>query len=232
MAKDFVAWCTTRSINCSKQGQLPFKKMTRQQILRYAKRVLLAQRYNFFLKIMNEIKSQLSICADVFLKKTVDYGTSWRVMRLSSLTDQIFIKAKRIRSIQESGEQKVSDSIETEFIGMVNYCMIALIQLEMPKAEPENLSVEQAVKIYEQVQKETFDLFSDKNHDYDQAWRQMRVSSMVDIILMKLIRIKQIEDNQGQTLISEGVKSGYQDIINYSLFCLVLLGEQFKQKIK
>jgi len=179
---------------------------------------------------MNEIKAQLSICADIFIKKTADYGTSWRVMRLPSLTDQIFIKAKRIRSIQESGGQKVADSVETEFIGMINYCMIALIQLELPKSAPENLSLEQAVKLYEKVQKETFDLLNDKNHDYDQAWGQMRVSSMVDIILMKLIRIKQIEDNQGQTLISEGVKGGYQDIINYSLFCLVLLNEQFKEK--
>ena len=167
-----------------------------------------------------EYQEIIQYCQELFTKKNKDYGTSWRILRLPSITDQIFIKAQRIRTIQEKGLQKVEDNISGEFVGIINYCVMALIQIELNQ-EPSENRVLDFNKLYlteiSQVQK----LLFDKNHDYGEAWREMRVSSMTDIILMKLLRIKQIEDNDGQTLVSEGVKAGYQDMINYAVFCLI-----------
>ncbi len=176
----------------------------------------------------DEFVIETQICRDLFEKKTRDYGTSWRVLRLPSLTDQIFIKANRIRSIQETGENLVGDAIEPEFVAMVNYAVMALMQCELLHEGNTNLELclDDAVTLYDKHLGETVALMRKKNHDYGEAWRQMRVSSMVDLILMKLLRIKQIEDNGGRTLVSEGVEGGYADIINYSLFCLILLREE------
>lgn len=162
------------------------------------------------------------ICLDIYAKKLNDYGTSWRLMRLPSLTDQIYIKARRIRSIEEKREAKINENIGVEFIGIVNYCVIALIQA---KLKPGNdIDIQLAVDMYNEMFNAATSLMCDKNHDYDEAWRQMRVSSFTDIILTKLRRIKQIEDHDGKTLISEGVEAGYMDIINYSIFALIKLG--------
>lgn len=163
-------------------------------------------------------------CRALFEKKTRDYGTSWRIMRLPSLTDQIFIKANRIRSLQESGENRVGDDVRGEFVAMVNYAVMALIQLTL-ESDDLDLELDDAMALYDHETKRILDLMMDKNHDYGEAWRQMRVESMVDLILMKLLRIKQIEDNQGRTLVSEGVEGGYMDIVNYSLFCLCRMSE-------
>lgn len=192
-----------------------------------------------------EMEAEVAECRALFEKKTRDYGTSWRILRLPSLTDQIFIKANRIRSIQESGENRVGDGVKGEFVAMVNYAVMALIQntlLSQPLAaasspnlgdQPEGLElpIEKALELYDTETKRILDLMMDKNHDYGEAWRQMRVSSMVDLILMKLLRIKQIEDNGGKTLVSEGVEGGYMDIVNYSLFCLVRLTEEESDKM-
>ena len=168
--------------------------------------------------------NEVALCRELFEKKTRDYGTSWRILRLPSLTDQIFIKANRIRSVQESGENRVGDDLRGEFVAMVNYAVMALIQLELDGGELE-LPMEDALRLYDKHIGRTIELMLSKNHDYGEAWRQMRISSMVDLILMKLRRIKQIEDNEGVTLVSEGVEGGYMDIINYSLFCLVRMTE-------
>jgi hypothetical protein len=172
----------------------------------------------------------IGICKELFGKKTRDYGTSWRILRLPSITDQIFIKAQRIRSIQEKGSQKIEDPIASEFIGIINYCLIALIQMRLPLEAPLEMPYEALETLYDQEASNTLYLLMNKNHDYGEAWRDMRVSSMTDIILMKLFRIKQIEDNKGKTLVSEGVDAGYQDIINYSVFCLIKMG--FAQQTK
>jgi hypothetical protein len=162
-------------------------------------------------------------CKALFQKKTQDYGTSWRILRLPSLTDQIFIKAKRIRSIQEKGTQKIGDDVASEFVGIINYCLIALIQIDLAEDERLEIPLEETMQRYEQKVEATLALQQNKNHDYGEAWRSMRVSSMTDIILMKLLRVKQIEDNQGQTLVSEGVAANYQDMLNYAAFCLILM---------
>lgn len=162
-----------------------------------------------------EYQQVIDICLDIFLKKNKDYGTSWKILRLPSITDQIFIKAQRIRTLQENGFSKVNEGEKPEFIGIINYCVMALILIR-----GEELEIKEA---YLNEINEVKELLFAKNHDYAEAWREMRVSSMTDIILMKLLRIKQIEDNKGKTLISEGIKSGYQDIINYAVFCLILL---------
>ena len=178
-----------------------------------------------------EMEREVAECRALFEKKTRDYGTSWRIMRLPSLTDQIFIKANRIRSVQESGENRVGDGLRGEFVAMVNYAVMALIlneQLRMKSDELAEAEPEKVTELYDVQTKRVLDLMMDKNHDYGEAWRQMRISSMVDLILMKLLRIKQIEDNDGKTLVSEGVEGGYMDIINYSLFCLVRLREMEK----
>lgn len=162
-------------------------------------------------------------CREVFEKKQMDYGTAWRVLRTPSLTDQIYIKANRIRSIQVKGNQKVDEGVIPEFIGIVNYSVMALIQLELGVADEIDISTSKALEKYNQYIYTARDLMLNKNHDYDEAWRNMRISSLDDIILMKLLRIKQIEDNQGKTLVSEGLDANYYDIINYALFALIKL---------
>jgi hypothetical protein len=172
-------------------------------------------------KTAHEYKEVIAVCKALFSKKTHDYGTAWRVLRLPSITDQIFIKAQRIRSIQEKGSQKVEDSIKDEFIGIINYCLIAMMQINLIHSDKMEMTFDELEPMYDKATSETFDLLQNKNHDYDEAWRDMRVSSMTDIILMKLLRVKQIEDIDGKTLVSEGIKSNYQDMINYSVFCLI-----------
>ena len=173
-----------------------------------------------------EFETEMNRCRDLFEKKTRDYGTSWRVLRLPSLTDQIFIKANRIRSVEESGENRVGEGVESEFVAMVNYAVMALMQQDLPPDDGQDLPTDKALELYDKHLHRAARLMLDKNHDYGEAWRLMRVGSMVDLILMKLRRIKQIEDNQGHTLVSEGVEGGYMDIINYALFCLIRLHEE------
>lgn len=168
----------------------------------------------------------ISFCKDIFIKKTKDYGTAWRILRPSSLTDQLFIKAKRIRSIEEKGEMKVKESIDFEFAAIINYSVMALIQLAEPAGEDLEMPVDKLERKYDSWIADTKALMMDKNHDYGEAWREMRISSMTDLILMKLLRIKSIEENDGMTLISEGLDANYQDIINYAAFALILLEEQ------
>lgn len=174
-------------------------------------------------KTVGEYTEVIKACKNIFEKKTKDYGTAWRILRTSSLTDQIFIKAKRIRSIQEKGEQKVQEDIGGEFIAIINYCIMAILQGRINDSEGLEITYEDLQPQYDAIVDETRELLMNKNHDYDEAWRDMRVSSMTDIILMKILRTKQIEDNQGKTLISEGIDANYQDMINYSVFCLILL---------
>jgi hypothetical protein len=162
-------------------------------------------------------------CREIFKQKTKDYGTSWRIARSSSLTDQIFIKANRIRTIQETGQNKVGESIEGEFGAIVNYCIMAIIQVRSNDTLGLELSETEAVALYDEVAAEAFDLMEKKNHDYGEAWRDMRVSSLTDMILMKLLRVKQIEDNNGQTLVSEGIDANYFDMLNYAVFALIHL---------
>jgi len=164
-------------------------------------------------------------CKDLFINKMKDYGTAWRILRLSSITDQIFIKAQRIRSIEEKGIQKINDTIDGEFVGIINYCVIALIQLENGVVDQPDLNTSEATILYDKAVAETKFLMENKNHDYGEAWREMRVSSLTDLILQKLLRVKQIEDNQGKTLVSEGVDANYQDIINYAIFALIQIQE-------
>lgn len=163
------------------------------------------------------------VCRNLFSKKTTDYGTAWRILRTKSLTDQIFIKAQRIRTLEEKGESKVGEGIVDEYIGILNYCVMALIQMNLNDSDPIEIGAEKALLLYDKELKETKELMMNKNHDYGEAWRDMRVSSFTDLILMKILRIKQIEDNQGQTLVSEGIDSGYRDMINYSVFALIKL---------
>lgn len=174
-------------------------------------------------KTVSEYRAVIRKCRDLFEKKTHDYGTAWRILRLPSITDQIFIKAQRIRSIQEKGSQKVEDDIPGEFVGIINYCLIALMQLELGVDDPVEMSFDEVAPRYDKAVDETLNLLTMKNHDYDEAWREMRVSSITDIILMKLFRVKQIEDNAGATLVSEGIAANYQDMINYAVFCLIKL---------
>ncbi len=181
-------------------------------------------------RTLDQFDHILHKCRELFEKKTRDYGTAWRILRPSSLTDQIFIKAKRIRSIEEKGRQKVEDSIESDYIGMVNYSLMAIVQLNLPKDAPVELPPEEALRLYDDKVAETRALLGAKNHDYGEAWREMRISSMTDLILMKLLRIKQIEDNEGKTIASEGLEANYQDIINYAIFALIKLQEQ-KQNV-
>ncbi len=172
---------------------------------------------------LSEYTAVIKGCKDIFENKTRDYGTAWRVLRLPSITDQIFIKAQRIRSVQEKGKQLVEEDIGNEFIGIINYCLMALIQNQLTVDGNLSMSYEELEPIYDKYADDTMDLLANKNHDYGEAWRGMRVSSITDIILMKLLRVKQIEDNQGKTLISEGIRANYQDIINYSVFALIKL---------
>lgn len=171
-----------------------------------------------------EYYSVINHCKELFLKKAKDYGTSWRIMRLTSITDQLFIKAQRIRTIETEGIAKVDENIQSEFIAIVNYCVIALLQVEMQEDGPTEISLADLESKYDLKVKETFDLMTAKNHDYGEAWRNMRISSLTDLILMKIYRTKQIEDNQGKTIVSEGVAANYQDMLNYAVFALIRMG--------
>ena len=164
-------------------------------------------------------------CFEIFRKKMIDYGSAWRILRLKSLTDQIFIKAQRIRNIDDKGSQKVSEGIDSEFIGILNYSVMALIQLELGVVENPDLSSEEATELYNKHMTMTKELMENKNHDYGEAWRDMRVSSLTDLIIQKLLRVKQIEDNEGKTLVSEGIDANYQDMINYAVFAMIHLNE-------
>lgn len=170
---------------------------------------------------LEQFRKVVHRCRDLFVQKTADYGTAWRILRPASITDQLYIKALRIRSIEEKGAQKVADPVEGEFVGLVNYCVLALIQLQLPADAPLELAPERVAELYDQHIQENIRLLEAKNHDYGEAWRLMRVSSMTDLILQKLLRIKQIEDNAGQTLVSEGLEANYRDIINYAVFALI-----------
>ena len=172
-----------------------------------------------------EYDAVVQVCQDLFSKKMKDYGCAWRILRLPSLTDQIFIKAQRIRGLQQNAVQKVDEGAASEFVGIINYCVMALIQIEKGVVEQPDLSFEEAVALYEDKIAVTKQLMLDKNHDYGEAWRDMRVSSLTDLILQKLLRVKQIEDNAGHTLVSEGIDANYQDMINYAIFALIHLNE-------
>ncbi len=171
----------------------------------------------------SEYTNIINVCRDIFSKKTKDYGTAWRILRPSSLTDQIFIKAQRIRTIQETGENKVGERVEDEFIAIINYCVMALVQLNELDLEELELPAELAIELYSKYIQEAFELMEKKNHDYGEAWRDMRVSSLTDLILMKILRVKQIEDNSGKTIISEGIDANYFDMLNYAVFSLIHL---------
>ena len=171
-----------------------------------------------------EYQAVIKVCKELFLKKTNDYGTAWRILRISSITDQIFIKAQRIRTLEEKKISKVGDDITSEYIGIVNYCLIAMMQLTLEDDLRTDIPAGEVEILFDRKADETKELMFDKNHDYGEAWRDMRISSLTDLILMKLLRVKQIEDNLGQTLASEGVKGNYQDMLNYSVFALIKLG--------
>ena len=172
-----------------------------------------------------QYEAAISLCKDIFLKKMKDYGTAWRNMRPRSLTDQIYIKAQRIKSIEEKGTQKVQDDIRGEYIGIINYCAIALVKLELGEDSRMDLPYEEVAELYLKHMAITKALMENKNHDYGEAWRDMRISSLTDLILMKIFRVKQIEDNDGKTIISEGVDANYMDMINYSAFALIKLSD-------
>ena len=171
-----------------------------------------------------EYDSVINECRSLFIKKMSDYGSAWRILRLPSLTDQIFIKAQRIRQLQENEVRKVDEGVKSEFIGIINYSIMALIQIENGVVENPDLNPEQATVLYDKHSAFTKELMMNKNHDYGEAWREMRVSSLTDLILQKLLRVKQIEDNKGQTLVSEGIDANYQDMINYAVFAMIHLG--------
>jgi hypothetical protein len=168
----------------------------------------------------------IDTCKSLFIKKMSDYGSAWRILRLPSLTDQIFIKAQRIRGLQQNDVRKVDEGEQSEFIGIINYCIMALIQLDKGVVEQPDMSTEEATKLYTEKAAITKKLMEDKNHDYGEAWRDMRVSSLTDLILQKLLRVKQIEDNKGKTIVSEGIDANYQDMINYAIFALIHLNQE------
>ncbi|GLB54027.1 hypothetical protein NBRC110019_30680 [Neptunitalea chrysea] len=176
-------------------------------------------------KTSQQFDEVIAICKGLFAKKMKDYGSAWRILRLPSLTDQIFIKAQRIRGLQENEVRKIEEDETAEFIGIINYSIMALIQLELGVVEKPDLTAEQAVTLYEKYISDTKALMENKNHDYGEAWREMRISSLTDLILQKLLRVKQIEDNKGKTLVSEGIDANYQDMINYSVFAMILMKE-------
>ena len=176
-------------------------------------------------KTVKQYNEVLHICRTLFINKMKDYGSAWRILRLPSLTDQIFIKAQRIRGLQQNIERKVDEGEVSEFIGIINYSLMALIQLERGVVEQPDLDLEEAIELYDTHFSLTRTLMEAKNHDYGEAWREMRIASLTDLILQKLLRVKQIEDNKGKTLVSEGIDANYQDMINYSVFALILLNE-------
>ena len=177
-------------------------------------------------KTSQEYDNVIAICRSLFINKMNDYGSAWRILRLPSLTDQIFIKAQRIRSLQEKEVRKIQEDETGEFIGIINYSIMALIQLELGVVEQPDLNVVNATELYNAKIKLTKDLMEAKNHDYGEAWRDMRINSLTDLILQKILRVKQIEDNKGKTLVSEGIDANYQDMINYAVFALILSKEK------
>ena len=177
------------------------------------------------LNTSNQYDSVVEQCRNLFTKKMSDYGSAWRILRLPSLTDQIFIKAQRIRQLQENDIRKVDEGEKSEFIGIINYSVMALIQLELGVVENPDLSSDEATELYNKHMTITKELMENKNHDYGEAWRDMRVSSLTDLIIQKLLRVKQIEDNEGKTLVSEGIDANYQDMINYAVFAMIHLSE-------
>ena len=174
-------------------------------------------------KTSEQYDAVIKQCRDLFINKMNDYGSAWRILRLPSLTDQIYIKAQRIRQLQKNEIKKVDEDEIPEFIGIINYSLMALIQLEKGVVEEPDLNVNEATKLYDKHIAITKSLMEDKNHDYGEAWREMRISSLTDLILQKLLRVKQIEDNLGETLVSEGIDANYQDMINYAIFALILM---------
>jgi hypothetical protein len=185
---------------------------------------------NYWIKInmkdtTTEYNQAIKQCKELFFKKAKDYGTAWRILRLSSITDQLFIKAQRIRTLEVKGVARVDEDIPSEFVGIVNYCIIALLQIELGESEgdSENLNLDQLEEKYDKEVNEAYSLMMAKNHDYGEAWRDMRISSLTDLILMKILRVKQIEDNKGETLASEGIAANYQDMLNYAVFALIRL---------
>lgn len=176
-------------------------------------------------KTAQQFDNVVERCREVFVKKMKDYGFAWRILRTPSLTDQIYIKANRIRSIESKGESKVNEGNVPEFIGIINYSIMALVQLELGVAEEDDMDEQRGMELYDKYSGEAKRLMLDKNHDYDEAWRNMRISSLTDIILMKLLRVKQIEDNDGMTIVSEGLDANYFDIINYAVFALIQIQE-------
>lgn len=174
---------------------------------------------------LKQYDAVISRCKELFLHKNKDYGTAWRVLRLPSLTDQIYIKASRIRTIEEQGIQKVNEGVDGEFIGIINYSIMALIQHHLDEDERQEIPQDEVSQLYDKFIHKTRNLFKDKNHDYGEIWRDMRISSYTDLILMKILRIKQIEDNRGKVVASEGVDANYMDIINYAVFALIRLDE-------
>ncbi|KGK30160.1 DUF1599 domain-containing protein [Cellulophaga sp. E6(2014)] len=179
-------------------------------------------------KTSEQYDAVIEICRALFSKKMKDYGSAWRILRLPSLTDQIFIKAQRIRSLQENEVRKVEEGEQSEFVGIINYSIMALIQIEKGIADQPDLSVEEAVSLFDTHVNITKTLMENKNHDYGEAWREMRVSSLTDLILQKLLRVKQIEDNKGKTLVSEGIDANYQDMVNYAVFAMIHLTSNSK----
>ncbi|NOQ72026.1 MAG: DUF1599 domain-containing protein [Crocinitomix sp.] len=176
-------------------------------------------------KTAEQYRKVILNCRSIFEKKGKDYGTAWRILRVSSLTDQLFIKAQRIRTIQETGVNRVGEAVEDEFVAIVNYCVMGLVQLELG-TETEEMDLEEALKRYDDKTKISFELMEKKNHDYGEAWRDMRISSLTDLIMMKILRTKQIEDNLGETLISEGIDANYLDMLNYAVFALIKFDEK------
>lgn len=170
-----------------------------------------------------EYDAVIAKCRNLFINKMSDYGSAWRILRLPSLTDQIFIKAQRIRSLQQNAVRKVDEGEVSEFVGIINYCVMALVQLDKGVVEQPDLDTKEATELYDHNIAITKQLMLDKNHDYGEAWRDMRVSSLTDLILQKLLRVKQIEDNAGKTIVSEGIDANYQDMINYAIFALIHL---------
>ena len=183
---------------------------------------------------MKDTKAQfhavVAQCRSLFIDKMKDYGPAWRIMRTPSLTDQIFIKANRIRTLQTTAEHLVDEGIEPEFIGIINYAAMGVIQLQLGVVDQPDFSSEEATQHYDRVLNEAYELMTRKNHDYDEAWRSMRVSSITDLILMKILRVKSIEDNDGKTIVSEGLDANYYDMINYAVFAMILLSEQKETK--
>ena len=168
-------------------------------------------------------------CRGLFINKMKDYGPAWRILRTPSITDQIFIKVKRIRTLQTLQERLVDEGVESEFIGIVNYAAMGVIQLQLGVVDQPDLSSEEATRLYDKVTNEAYELMTRKNHDYDEAWRDMRVSSITDLIMTKVLRTKSIEDHGGKTIVSEGLDANYYDMINYAIFALILLSEQKEQ---